>query len=453
MPEDARKKKNPPDRRELKDRTLKALKPEDAGVIWDVLMPGMAVRVSKKGKRSFYAVRRCAGAQQPTWVMLGVYPVISLAEARAKAREALGALAQGQDPAALVEAKRRQKEETERQRKANTFGTVVELFIRQHLPRLRTARSVEAMIRRELIPVLGDKPIGEIRRRDVIALIEGIVAQGEPSPGGARPKRGGRHAAGHAFAALSKLFNWAVARDIEGLDANPCGGLKLADLLGSAQARDRVLNDDEIVAVWQAAETMKRANGPDAPPDPFGALFQVLLLTGQRKNEIARCSWTEITDLDGAFPTLTVPAERMKGMNGKAAAHTVPLTPAVVAILREMPQFTAGDFVFTTTGGRRPISGFSKAEQQARALAGIPHWQTHDLRRTARTNLSATGTNTFIGELVIGHRQSGVHAVYDLHKYETEKRAALLAWEKHLLSLVKPEPAAPNVVTLREAAA
>src|SRR5690348_14079514 len=148
----------------LTDRSLQGLKPAPAGsrtVIWDALLPGLAVRVSGKGKRSFYAVRRRTGAQQPSWVLLGAYPAMTLAEARAAAREALGALLEGHDPATLALAKGRAKEEAERRSEAGKFRAVAEHFIKQHLPRLRTSRAAEALIRRELIPVLGDKPIGE----------------------------------------------------------------------------------------------------------------------------------------------------------------------------------------------------------------------------------------------------------------------------------------------------
>jgi len=440
----------------LTDRSLQALKQAPPGkriTVWDARMPGLAVRVTDRGKRSFYAVRRRAGQTAPTWTLLGSYPVMSLADAREAGRDALGALMNGDDPATLASAKREAKAEAERQRAENTFAAVAEQFIAKYLPRLRSARAAEALIRRELIPVLGDKPIAEVRRRDVIGLLEGIATRGGEHPGRARPKSGGEHAARHTLAALRKLFNWALGRDIEGVESNPCVRGMEANLFGgSVKARQRSLAGDEIRWLWQAAEDAKakaREAGP-AATDPFAVLYQVLLLTGQRCNEIARARWSEI---DRAAATLTVPAERMKGK----VLHVVPLTPAVVALLDGQPRFAGGDCVFTTTGGRAPISGFSRAQARMRkaveklaAPTVVPHWEVHDLRRTARTGLSTTGATPFIGELVVAHRQGGVHGVYDLHRYDAEKRAALEAWEAKLLSIVgAPEPPDDMVVPLR----
>lgn len=422
----------------LTDRSLRALKPAPAGkrsTIWDALMPGLVVRVTDRGKRTFVVVHRLPGQYSPTWTTLGEYPVLTLGEAREKARQALAAIAAGKRPKEEEEARRKAEQEEARRQQVKTFAAVAELFIEKHVPTLRTARATEALIRRELIPVLGDRPVGEIRRRDVIELIEAIVARGVPQKGRCRPKSGGRYAARHAFAALSKLLNWAVSRDVEGLDVNPVSGIKLADLLGGVEARDRVLNDREVRAIWHAALGMGY---------PFGPLLQMLLLTAQRLAEIAEARWSEV-DLDAA--TLTIPAERMKNK----AAHVVSLCPAALEILSNLPRFAAGDFVFTTTGGRRPVSGFSKMAARVRRVAGIgAHWQMHDLRRTVRTRLAEEGVPVFIAELVIAHQQSGVHAVYDLHKYDKEKREALLGWEAELLAIVapEPEPGTDNVVML-----
>jgi integrase len=443
----------------LTDRSLQAMKPAADGrrtVVWDALLPGLAVRVSDKGRRSFYAVKRRAGRQQPSWVLLGSYPVTTLAEARAKAREALGALMAGDDPATLAEPTRRAKEEDERRLAAGTFAAVAERFVKQHLPRLRSARAGEALIRRELIPTLGSKPIGEIRRRDVIALLEAIVARGAPEPGRARPRSGGEYAARHALASLRKIYNWALSRDIEGIEANPCGRVKAADLLGSSKARDRVLSDTELRLVWRAAE---------ATGYPFGDLVRALLMTGQRLREIGEARWSEI-----GGRTLMIPAERMKSK----VAHAVPMTDRTRALFGELPRFAGGEYLFSTTAGRRPISGYSKMKarfdcsiadlveqdraqivaaggSEAERVRAIERWTLHDLRRTARTGLAAAGVSVFVAELVIGHRQSGVHGVYDMHTYDAEKRQALEKWEARLMRIVAPD--GPNVVPLRPEAA
>jgi integrase len=300
---------------------------------------------------------------------------------------------------------------------------VAEEFIDNYLPRLRSRKVVEALIRRELIPILGDKPIGEIRRRDIIALIENIKSRGKVFPGKRRTTSGGTYAARHAFAQLSKFFNWAVARDIEGLESSPCSGVKVSDLLGASQPRSRVLTETEIRAVWEAFTNMGW---------PFGDAFRLLLLTGQRLREIAEAQWNEV-DFEQAI--LTIPAERMKAN----AEHIVPLSAAAMALLRGVPRFAGGGFIFSATAGRKPVSGFSKATNQARQLAGIlGHWQLHDLRRTVRTRLSELGVSPFTAELVMAHTQTGVHGVYDLHKYDAEKRDALIKWEARLLSIVAP---------------
>jgi integrase len=224
------------------------------------------------------------------------------------------------------------------------------------------------------------------------------------------------------------MFAWAIARDIEGLESNPCGAA--VDIFGGGvNARDRVLTDDEIRLVWAAAEQEAY---------PFGSLVKALLMSGQRLREIANARWAEI---DG--DTLAIPAARMKGK----VAHSLPLTDRMRELLDGLPRFAGGDYVFTTTAGRRPIGGFSRMkrrlDRRIAASDAVAPWQIHDLRRSMRTGMAEAGIMPFIGELVIGHRQQGVHAVYDKAKYDREKRAALEAWEKRLIEIVEPEPEAP----------
>jgi integrase len=431
-------------KRALTDRSLQTLRPDPDGrriTVWDALMPGLAVRVSGKGKRTFTVIKRRAGREQLSFVTLGAYPVMTLAEARAKAREALGALAAGEDPAALAEAKRRAAEEAERQKRAGTFGAIAEEFIRRHARTQRSGKMTEGIVRREVIPAWGDRQIADIGKRDVIALIEAILDRGgaKPAPG-TRRKTGGPYAARHALAIVRKLFNWAVGRDL--IAVSPCDRIKAAELHGAPEARDRVLDDEQLRAVWRAAEVT---------PYPYGPLVRMLILTGQRRDEIAGARWPEI-DLGKGL--LEIGADRMKAKSG----HTVPLTSAAVEILRDLPRFSAGDYVFSGQTGAKPFSGFSKAKVRLDGVIGcIEPYSLHDLRRTVRTRLAELGVTPFIGELVLAHPQKGVHATYDRHSYDHEKRAALEKWEERLLRLLsivepEPEPRPAKVVPLRRRA-
>ncbi|MEY4965081.1 MAG: hypothetical protein RL274_664 [Pseudomonadota bacterium] len=427
----------------LTDRYLKALNPAAPGkrpIIWDAAQPHLGVRVTDKGHLSFVVIRRRPGDKQPVRHVLGSYPAMKLTEAREATPEVLAALARGIHPGE-IEADRLRELASKRR---DTFGVVAEEFIKRHVQRLRSARATELLIRREL---LGQKlkrrneggklveewvdeqdarwrkrPITEITRRDVVELLEGIADQGS------------RYQARKTFAAASKLFNWAIWRDTYGLESSPLTGLKSADLFGTFEARTRVLTDDELRLVWHAA--MKTGY-------PFGTLVQTLLLTGQRLRELSDACWNEI-DLQKAL--LTVPPERMKGK----IAHTVPLTSSVMRLLESIPRFrdikdkTVGTFIFTTTAGKRPVSGFAKMksrlDREIEKLADgspIPHWTLHDLRRTVRTRLSGLGALPLVAELIIGHKQGGIQAVYDLHTYDAEKRVALEKWETALATITE----------------
>src|SRR5262245_30607375 len=153
-------------------------------------------------------------------------------------------------------------------------------------------------------------------------------------------------------------------------------------------------------------------------------------------------AWSEV-DPDNAL--WVIPAHRTKS----GTPHEVPLSGMAVDLLAALPRF-AGDFVFSANGGRAPIKGFGKFKDtiDARATA-LTNWRFHDLRRTARTNLASLGISPFIAELVIGHAQKGVHKVYDVHRYQAEKREALEFWARKVRDIVEPPPA--NVVAIKAA--
>jgi integrase len=206
----------------------------------------------------------------------------------------------------------------------------------------------------------------------------------------------------------------------------------------SEHERDRVLSDDELRIVWQAAERV---------PGPFGHYVRFLLLTATRRDEAANMTRDEVANGDWI-----VPADRMKGKR----EHIVPLSPASKAIIDGIPRL--GRYVFTT-GGKTPIAGFTnfKAKLDAAALTvlrkqnleaePVPNWTLHDLRRTARSLMSRTGINTDIAERCLGHVIRGVRGIYDRHAYYDEKKHAFEALAALVERIV--DPPTSNVVELR----
>ena len=411
----------------LTDRSLKALKPDPKGArqtVWDAIMPGLAVRISALGKRSFYAVKRRKGDTTPTWVLLGAYPVMTLGEAREAARQALGTLMAGQNPKSLAETKRRAAEAAAREAETNTFAAVANAFARQYLPRIKSAKLYEAYLRDKLIPALGTRPVAEIKRREIIGLLERVAAES------------GNSTAHQTLAVLRKVMNWALSRDLPGYESNPASAVPVGDVLGKKQSRDRLLSDAELAAIWPAI---------DAVGAPIATVYRLLLLTGARLREIAEAKWE---DLDLAAATLTVPAERSK----TGDALLIPLSPQAVELFREMPRLV-GPYIFSTTGGRAPVQTFSRAKSKLDSAVAkpIPAFVTHDFRRCVRSGLGRLGVPSVVAELCLGHKQRGIIGVYDRHSYFDEKRDALRKWEAHLLKIVapEPEPAGDTVVLMR----
>lgn len=413
----------------ITDRTLRGLKPAPSGkrtVIWDTAVPGLCVRVTDKGTASFSIMRRLKGKNEnPIRRVIGVawqvpFPAgqplpFPLAEAREDARAMLLDMSRGIDPKVKEAAQR----EAEAMAAQETFAAVAEQFIEKHVSKLRTSREVEAAIRRELIPAFGKKPVASITRRDIVHLLEAVVESGRP------------YVARHLLAYLSKFFVWAIARDRYGIGASPCAGIKAADIAGQLKPRQRVLTDGELTALWQAIA------GLSYPVAPF---VRLLLLTGQRLREVAEMTWDEV-DLDKRL--WTIPAERMKA----EASHVVPLPPAAVEILASLPRWH-GKYVFSTTGGARPIANFSGIKEKVDSfMPGVADWRFHDLRRTMRTGLSASRVPDIVAELCIGHTQKGLHKTYDQHAYLDERRHAFDAWANRLMLIVEPGNAS-NVIPL-----
>jgi integrase len=429
----------------LTDKFLQSIKPGSALVpmgnkrlrIWDTQAKDFLARVTSNAAISFYVCRRIKGQKQPVETLIGRYPDLSLADARDRADDATRDMKKGVDPREREAEERKakaEKKKAEEARKVNVFGNVAETFIKRYVSTKRTAGPIAQLVRREFISRWGTKPITEITRADAIAMIEEIA---EDSPS----------AAHQAKIYGSLLFDWAVERDTYDLTASPFSAIKVSRLIPDLPGRrDRVLDDSEMRLIWRAAWP---ADATAEDVYPVGQFIRLLLVLGCRRGELAEMTWNEV---DLAKATWLLKGERTK--NGDP--RLIPLPHLAVEILSAMPRFT-GPFVFSTTYGKRPISGFAKIKQSldirtAKLNDGKPidGWRLHDLRRSMRTNLSALAILPVVAELMIGHRQRGISAIYDLHSYEAEQRAGFEAWSRRLQSIVDP-PDGANVVSLARA--
>src|SRR5262249_52759035 len=250
--------------------------------------------------------------------------------------------------------------------------------------RPRTAREPGRLLRQQVLPRWGGRMVHEITRRDVLDALDRVVDGGAPI------------AANRVFAAVRKFFNWCVARDI--IAASPCAGVKPPT---AERARDRVLSDEELKLVWQAAGKVG---------SPFGPLVKLLALTGQRRDEVARMRWDEL-DLDACLWTL--PPVRTK--NDKP--HDVPLSAAAITVLKTVPRVTDSPFVLTTNGAA-PASGYSKNKRRldAQLPADMPSWRLHDLRRTAASGMARLGINLPVIEKVLNHASGSFAGIVSVDK-------------------------------------
>jgi integrase len=375
----------------------------------DSQVPGLALRCTAQGHRSFVLIARFPlHPQNPTRRRLGDVGEITLEEAREKAREWLALVRKGIDPS--VEEVRKRAENQRSQ--INSFAAVAEEFLARHGAKLAHSAEARRIIEAEFVKRWAIRPAGEIEPAEVAAVIRIIAKRSEAQ-------------AHNSFGHLRRLYSWAIASGEFGLDRSPCERLKPADLIGKRVARERVLTGAELLSVWNAAGRIGY---------PSGAIVKMLILTGQRLNEIAALSWSEI---DLTQRLISIPAARMK----QSRAHEIPLAPLALELLRDLPRFTRGDYTFTATGGARPFVGFGKAKRRLDDLSGVKDWVLHDLRRTARTHWSALPVPDMIKELMLAHARPGLHAVYDQFAYRSEKAELLRLWELRLHGVLNPTPA------------
>ena len=285
---------------------------------------------------------------------------LTLAEARAKAAEAMLKVRAGGDPAAEKSGAKAAEKKAAADRAVDTVEKIVAQFIELHAKRkTRSWRTTERVFKKDVVAKWQGRNIHDIKKRDVIALLDAIAAD--------RPIQANR-----IFAGLRRLFSWCIERDI--LAVSPCAGVKPP---APERQRDRVLSDAEVVALWKATDG-----------DPAGPLVRVLLLTGQRRSEVGGMRWSEIREAEQIW---SLPPERTKNRQ----AHIVPLSSQAWSIIDDMPKIKGNDFVFAAAD--RTGYGRAKARIDKR-MPSVGQWQFHDLRRALATNLQRLGVRLEVTE-------------------------------------------------------
>jgi integrase len=409
-------------KRDFTDRFLKSVKPTALGkraIFFDAQVPGFGIRVTERSndecKGSFVLVTRYPGSPNPSPRRIGDYPVMTLAEARDIAREWRRDIAKGIDPKEkAAEAAREQQ-----RLRANTFGAAFADYAEERLRTLRTGAAVEAQVRKHIFPTLESRPLRELKRAEIFALLKQV-------------KKNAPIGVNRVTAYVKKFFLWAIENDL--VDDSPAASIK-RPASEKDRARDRVLNDWEIRAFWLACSEM----------GAFGRAFRFMLVTGQRRTEIGAATWSEIDTSRGLWSL-------SKARTKANRSHDVPLSYLALSITDECPKL--GDFVFASgksgnAGGQVAMRGWSKAKERLDELMltharadgeeepkEIEEWRLHDLRRTAATHMARLGVDRLVISKILNHAEGGVTKTYDRHRYEAEKRAALDRWAAHLQGIV-----------------
>jgi integrase len=381
----------------------------DRVVVWDTQERGFGLMVTSGGHKSYVVQYRQGRHSRRMHLKSG----LSLRDARKEAKGILGAVAKGGDPL------------TERRKAAasggDTLRAVFEEYFRIELGvkrdpegrpvfpesggKLRSARARVGIVQRLVYPALGKYPIGDIRRSDLIRMLDNIAEEN------------GEVMSDHVLAIVRKLMNWHASRSDEFRSPIVPG---MARTKPGERARDRVLSDDELRAVWRSAE---------AQGGQWGALLRFLLLTATRRNEARGMRRAELSNGDWLIPSARSKTKR---------ELLLPLSAAAQCVLATVPAIGKDELVFTADG-HRPIGGLTKLKRNFDKACGVTGWTLHDLRRTARTLMSRAGVDDSVAERCLGHVIGGVRGTYDRHKYYNEKQLAFEKLATLIESIVNPK--------------
>jgi integrase len=366
-------------------------------VYWDVGRPGFGVKVTPRGRKVFVVLYRTGGGgSRLRKYTIGPYGRVTLHQAQVAAQKVFTAKLEGRDPAG-------EKREAKRRIVADRVDDQLEAYIAQHVSQRRSGGEISRLLRREIGKVWGSRSIHEITKRDVVEVITDIEQRGAPI------------AANKTLKILKTFLRWCVGRAV--LDQSPADGIPLP---AKEISRDRILTDDELARVIIAAREMGGR---------YGGIVELLTLTAQRREEVARASPDEL-DIEQRIWTL--PKSRTK--NGKP--HIVHLSNEAVVVLNRANKI--GPLVFSLDGAK-PFQEFSRAKRELDELSGVKDWRLHDLRRTCVSGMARLGIPPHVADKILNHQAgtiSGVAAVYQRHDFLAERKDALERWGAHVRKIL-----------------
>jgi integrase len=355
------------------------------------------------GRKSFTLVKRDAYKRQ-RWIALGATTELGIEEAREKARMVIARLKEGKEPFEAPQVK------------PESVADVVGQWIEQHVDRhkLRTAVEMKRVVRQHVLPVWGDRPFAQIKRADAKALLGGVASSN------------GDWTSDAVMRLLRAVASWYAKHGNGGDDyVNPFTGLDRR-VPAADRTRDRILSDEELVALWHAAEQGGTTQGATT----FGALVRVLLLTGQRLRKVSKMKWDDLNGNVWAIAT----EKREKGN-----AEVLRLPPQAMAIIEKQPRFASNPHVFPGVRAGAPVSGFAQLKLELDKRAGVKDYTLHDLRRTARSLMARAGVLSDHAERVLGHTVGNkVQQTYERYRYQAEMDAALVKLADLIDNIVNP---------------
>jgi len=374
---------------------------------YDTEMTGFGAYATKTGAASFFIEYRMGGRGAPNKrLTIGKLGILTPSEARDLAKAKLGAVNNGVDVA--------QAKKDEAQRLANgTFEEIAEKYLGKEGKPGRHWRETRRVLTRDAYPAFGSRPISSITKQEIRAQLD-LVGRRAPS------------AERKLYAALSPLFKWAVERDTPAI--NPMVGISAPS---PAEKRKHVLNKDELRALWFVAGDLGY---------PFGPLYRLLLLTGQRREEVAGMRWEEV-NLSEAIWRLPPKAEFQPQRTKNGLEHIIDLSPLALKVLTDLASCSRQGLVFTTTG-TTPVSGFGKVKARIdslmaeRSSARFRSWRNHDLRRTMATFMGEVlDVDEGVIERILNHTTGGLKGIYQRQEYRDKRRQALNAWAAYIESM------------------